>query len=440
MFAEEHHGTASTLIEQKQPTLRYKSSRKMTVPVGDLRLGMYVAELDRPWLGTPFLFQGFTIETERELELLREYCSKVTIDVESTVDFQIKTGSGGKPGPHTRTTTVSKRSQVVEREITRAQTAHAASSKVIRDIMDDVRLGKAVDTPAAREAVTECVDSVIANADALALLTRIREKDEYTSQHSLSVSILSVALGREMGHGRKELIEIGLCGLLHDVGKVLVPDEILGKPDRLSADEMEVMKQHTTFGRDILLSSSGALLKSVDVAHAHHERFDGSGYPRGLVEDQITPVTRIVAIADTFDAITSDRVYANARTNMDAFRILSRGRRTHWDPKLVIRFVEAIGIYPAGTAVELSNQMVGLVIESHPTLKLRPKLLVTHTPNGPLKPPMIVDLATRMQDQFGRKLQISRVLPPSSASISLHELRAHGVLENLHQLPEFGRT
>ena len=430
------------VIHNKRPTLSYKTSRKVTIPVAELRLGMYVAELDRPWEETPFLSQGFTIETEHDIGVIREYCEQVTVDIESSVDFQIQptARAGRQAGTTGRTTAVSKRSENVERALSRAQRTHADSSRLIRTIMDDVRLGKSVDTPAARAAVTECVDSVIANPDAMTLLSRIREKDEYTSQHSLSVSILTVALGRQLGMQREELIDLGICGLLHDVGKVLTPDEVLTKPGRLTVEEMEIMKEHTTHGRNILMSSSGAPLKALDVAHSHHERFNGSGYPRGLVESQITHYSRLVAITDTFDAITTDRVYDNARTNMDAFRVLSKGRKTHWDPMLVIRFVEAIGIYPAGTAVELSNEMIGIVIETHPTQKLRPKILLTHTPNGPLKPPMVLDMSTRLTDERGTRLEVRRVLPPAVAGISLHSLRNAGLLDNLASLPEFGRA
>lgn len=197
------------------------------------------------------------------------------------------------------------------------------------------------------------------------------------------------------------------------------------------------MKQHTTHGRDILMSSSGDAMKALDVAHAHHERFDGSGYPRGLIESQLNQYTRMVAITDTFDAITSDRVYDNARTNMDAFRILSKGRKNMWDPRLVIRFIEAIGIYPAGTAVELSNGLIGIVIETHPTLKLQPKIVLTHGPNGPLKSAVIVDLAA---PDHAKKIQIKQVLPPSVAGVDLHKLRETGILDNLHRLPEYGRV
>jgi len=428
------------LINGNNPTLSYKTSQKVPMPVSELKLGMYVAELDRPWEGTPFLFQGFTIETEQELEVLAEYCDTVVIDIESSVDFQIQSKSRKRPTTQTQTRAVTKRHESVEQAMRRAQSTHVASSRLIRTIMDDVRLGKSVDTPAAREAVTECVDNVIANQDAITLLTRIREKDEYTSQHSLSVSILTVALGRHIGLDREELIDLGMCGLLHDVGKVMVPDEVLKKPGKLTEPEMDVMRGHTTHGRDVLMSSSGAPLKALDVAHAHHERFNGSGYPRGLTESQITPYTRMVAITDTFDAITTDRVYSNSRANMEAFRILSKGRNTHWDAKLVIGFVEAIGIYPAGTAVELSNKMIGIVVETHPTLKLRPKLVLTHTPDGPLSPPVLLDLASQMKDEHNEALQIGRVLRPSVADVSLHMLRDRGVLDNLAGLPRFDQV
>jgi HD-GYP domain-containing protein (c-di-GMP phosphodiesterase class II) len=428
------------VINGNHPTLRYKTSTKMRLAVSELKLGMYVAELDRPWEGTPFLFQGFTIETEQELQALAEYCETVVIDIESSVDFQLQPRKPSQTTGHKRTTKVVKRNQTVEQAISRAHRTHRESSRLIRNIMDDVRLGKAVDTPAAREAVTECVDSVIANQDAMALLTRIRDKDEYTSQHSLSVSILTVALGRHIGLDRQELITLGMCGLLHDVGKILVPDEILLKPAKLTEEEMAVMREHPRHGRDILLATRDAPLPALDVAHAHHEHLNGGGYPRGLSESQITPFTRMVAITDTFDAITSDRLYSNSRANMEAFRILSRGRNTHWDARLVIGFVEAIGIYPAGTAVELSNAMLGIVVETHPTLKLRPKIVVTHAHDAPLDPPVLLDLASQMRDERGTPLQIARVLRPSVADVSLHDLQSRGILENLGNLPPFDRA
>jgi putative nucleotidyltransferase with HDIG domain len=423
----------------KKHKLRYKSSQKQRLPVTELRPGMFVAELDRPWEETPFLFQGFTIETEHEIEVLAQYCETVTIDIESSIVFTMEKSGHRATGTQSKTTAVHKRTQSVERELSRAQRAHKASSRLIRTIMDDVRLGKSIDTPAAKEAVTETVDSVIANQDAMALLTRVREKDEYTSQHSLSVSILTIALGRHVGMERDELIELGMCGLLHDVGKIMTPDEVLKKPGRLTDEEMDIMREHARHGRDIIMSSSGAPMKALDVAHAHHERFDGMGYPRGLLESQITQYTRMVAITDTFDAITSDRSYDNARSNMDAFQILGKGRGHQWDPKLVIRFIEAIGIFPAGTAVELSNQLIGVVIETHPTLKLRPKVILTHGPGGPLQPPMLVNLATTEFDESGNHLKVQRVLPPAVAGIDLHELRENGILENIANLPEYRR-
>jgi putative nucleotidyltransferase with HDIG domain len=428
------------VINDNHPTLRYKKSEKIVMPVSELRLGMYVADLDRPWEETPFLFQGFTLETEHDIEVVKQYCDSVTVDIESSVDFKLRQAPGRHVGRHRVATTVTKRAQGVEHELSRAQRTHQASSRLIRTIMDDVRLGKSVDTPAAREAVSDCVDSIIANPHAMALLSRIREKDQYTTQHSLSVSILSVALGRHLGMQREDLIALGMSGLLHDIGKVLIPEALLLKPVRLTDDEMAIMREHTTYGRDILMSSRGAPLKALDVAYAHHEHVDGSGYPRGLTRDQMTDFTRVVAIADTFDAITTDRTYHNARTNMDAFRVLSRGRDTHWDPVLVIQFIESIGIYPAGTSVELSNQLVGIVIETHPTQKLRPKLLVTHSAHGPLKPPVVLDLAKHLTDRDGQKLTIRRVLPPTVSGLDLHRLRENGLLDNLHNLPEYGRV
>ncbi len=424
-------------MKKDPPTLRYKTSQLAKLPIGELLPGMYVAELDRPWEETPFLFQGFRIENFHDIEVLSKYCTTVTVDTQRSVELQPqdKRRTPGRGGA--RTTVIRRRTVPVERELSRARRAHAASSRLVRNITDDIRLGKAIDTPAAKEVVNDCVDSIIANEDAIGLLTRIREKDEYTSQHSLSVSALTIALGNQLGMDRAALVDVGLCGLLHDVGKLLTPDHVLKKPKRLTQEEMLLMQQHTTLGRDILMSSGGDAMKALDVAHAHHERCDGSGYPRGLVASQLTPYTRMVAIADTFDAITSNRVYDNARTNAEAFRILNEGRKHRWDSRLVIRFIESIGIYPAGTVVELNNGVLGVVIESHPTLKLQPRIVLTHGPSGRLHSPAIIDLA---EAEHAGRLRIVRLLPPSAAGPNLRELIDSGILDNLDQLPAYQRS
>ena len=407
--------------------LSYRTSHKMVLPVDQLKPGMYVAALDRPWEETPFLFQGFVLQDQQEIEEIGKYCCSVTIDIQSSVEFSVERHSTGSRSIHRKR--VSKPDNA-RRNIARADDTFRHTHALVRNIMDDVRLGKAIDTPAAKEAVAECVNDVLERPDAMMLLTRIRQKDEYTSQHSLSVSVLSISLGRKIGLPREKLQEVGLSALLHDVGKVLTPDEVLNKPGRLNEEEMAVMRRHPSDGRDIILSSDGIVGGALDVAHAHHEKLNGSGYPRGLNASQMTHYTKMVAITDTFDAITSDRVYKNGRTNMFAFKILTNGRKKFWDNDLVFQFIDSVGIYPPGSIVVLSTGETAVVIESHPKMKLRPKVMVLNNLENPGAEMHLLDLAKVNQDQQGQRLYIVDAVHPNESGIDMRALIDLGILGN----------
>lgn len=409
-----------------RPTLSYKESEKIRIPVAALQIGMRVYELDRPWEETPFLFQGFQIETEEEIRILNDLCKFVLVDMESRVDFRIQQST--EESSFAPTTTIVRKQETVQRQFSSAHKTYSDSSRLVRSIMDDIRLGKSIDTPAAKEAIGSCVDSVISNPDALLLLTRIKNKDEYTAEHSLNVAILTIALGRQIGFNKDKLMEVGMCGMLHDVGKILTPEQVLNKPGRLTREEMEEMKKHPVHGRDILLSSDGVIGPALDVAHGHHESLDGTGYPRGLTDNQLTLTTKMVAITDTFDAITSDRIYRNGSPVMNALQILNRNRGKRFDSKLVMRFVKAIGIFPPGSVVELSTGEFGVVVESHPVQKLRPKVLVLKSPTNPNPEPRIIDLAHVREDENGNDLRIMKNIHPDDAGIDLQAVRDQGLI------------
>lgn len=418
-------------MKPRPPTnkLSYKRSQKLVLPVDQLEPGMYVAQLDRPWEETPFLFQGFVVENQADIETLKTYCNTVTVDILSSVDYMVQ---ARKPGASRRETTtrVNKRLPV-EQALPKAHLTYQASKQTMRSIMDDVRLGKSIDTPAAKAAVSEAVDNVLENPDALTLLTRMRSKDEYTSEHSLSVCILSIALGRSLQMSREQLNELGMCALLHDVGKIMIPDNILSKPGPLTAEENRVMQSHTSEGRDIVLANDGLPKSAPDVCHAHHERLDGSGYPRGLQVEQITYFSKLVSITDSFDAITSDRVYRMGQTNMSAFKILTKGRGRHYDPDLVFQFIETLGIYPPGTVTVLSSGETAVVIETHPKLKLRPKMLIVKDPHNPAAEMRVIDLAKVAHDRHGQRLFIAQVKHAKEAGVDLDMLKQSGLLSSI---------
>jgi HD-GYP domain-containing protein (c-di-GMP phosphodiesterase class II) len=205
----------------------------------------------------------------------------------------------------------------------------------------------------------------------------------------------------------------------------------LNKQGQLSPEEFEIMKQHTTNGRDIIAASGGEFPGAMDVAHAHHERLDGSGYPRGLYEHQTTLWTKIVAIADTFDAMTSDRVYKEGRTNMDAFRVLNEGRGKLFDTNLVMRFIGSIGIYSPGSLVLLNSGEIGLVVESNPKAALLPQILLLRDPHQQEIEPRMIDLADQVKIPGSSIFyKITKMLRASEHGIDLTQLREQGFLLN----------
>ena len=321
---------------------------KKKISVDELKLHMYIVELDRPWLETPFLFQGFSVKTHDDIEMVRRLCNRVYIDTGRGADVdgrrsrlavletegagaEMESGRRGKVaisierGRDRRnqgTVTAPRRAYATqalfEDEIKRAREARIETSNVIENIFEDIRLGRSMDTDSAKAAVRKTAESIIRNPDAQLWLTQLKNKDAYTSIHSMNVCILSLAFGRYLGLSEDTLNALGLGALLHDVGKVRVPMEILNKPDKLSVDEFEIMKRHPVDGLRIVSETKGIPSSAMDVVLSHHERAGGSGYPRGLRNNSISLFSKVVAIVDVYDAITSDRIYHHGMDTLQA--------------------------------------------------------------------------------------------------------------------------
>ncbi len=384
------------------------STRKIKIDASALEIGMFVCDLDRPWIESPFLLQGFLLNNADDVKTVQNVCDYVYVDPER----------GNRKGATQSRKSQPKRQDYVfksafEDEYEAASKAYDATHSLVKSTMDDIRFGNAIDTTKAKTAVKGCLDAVLGNPNTMLLLSQIKNKDEYTSQHCVNVCILSIVVGRHLGFPIKELEDLGLCGLLHDIGKIKIPLEILNKEGNLSSEEFEVMKQHSAFGRDILMSARGAPSCTVDVAHSHHEKLDGTGYPRGIKSEGISQYTRIVAIADTYDAITSDRVYQEARSHLQALNVLTKSRGSQFDTHLVISFIACIGVYPPGSIVEFTNGEVGIVFEVTPQTKTKPKVLLVLDANK--KP---------------RKQSVLDMSKPTNAAYKIKEVlkqRAHGI-------------
>ena len=254
------------------------------------------------------------------------------------------------------------------------QEARELQGKFIRHL----KAGEPIDITPLAAVAEEMVDTMFTHGDAMLCLARIRAKDAYLMEHSMNVAILLANFGRYLGLERNVLKELTLGGLLHDVGKIMTPDEVLNKPGKLTDEEFGVMRQHVVHSYDILSNTAGITPTMLEVAANHHERLDGTGYPQRLEGDQLSLYTRMSGIVDVYDAVTADRVYKQGMQPTQAFRILLKGIDQHFDAELVTKFIKCMGVYPVGTLVQLSNQRLAVVMQRNEQQPLKPVVKVIY--------------------------------------------------------------
>lgn len=396
----------------------------MQMPVSGLKVGMYVRELDRPWLETPFILQGFPIRSVDDIDEIAKHCEWVIVEVgeEAWQPAQERTLQAERMQ---RTQTHAPSSPRKD-ELRNAQSTHQQARSLTRNFMDDVRLGRGIDIKEVKATVSECVRSILRNPDAMMWISRLRSKDEYTSEHSLNVGLLAIAFGRHLGASEEDLNKLGLAGMLHDIGKMQTPNDILLKESKLSDEEFQLMKMHAQQGRDILLAHRNVYHGTVDVAYGHHENLDGTGYPRGIKSGGITDFTRIVALCDVYDAITSDRPYKRGASSLNAIKIIQDQAGKKFDMKLAQEFVECIGLYPPGSVVELHSGEVGIVISTNHRHRHLPKVMVVRDAHKQPCQEHVVNLEKVAASGTAEQL-IRNVLPNGTHSIRVETFVEKGL-------------
>jgi HD-GYP domain-containing protein (c-di-GMP phosphodiesterase class II) len=410
----------------------YQDVVETEIPVSQLAIGMHVVRLDRPWEETDFLLQGFVIQNEDDLLAVRSQCRWVV--VEGRVD--VVKSFEKSPAPSARQESILPQKRVTYinkvdtgREMARARAHYGRAKETAKNIMSGIRLGRMLDLNGIRQTVDSTVDSVLRNENALLLLSKIKNKDDYTAEHCINVSILSAAFGKHLGLLEEEIRVLALSGMLHDVGKMRIDDAILNKPGALTPEEFDIMKKHTTYGRDVLAALPTLEHAAVDVAYSHHERMDGKGYPRGLSSQQIPVFAKMVGLVDTYDAITSSRVYDKGRASMQALQIIHRNKGTQFDAELAVEFIRMIGVYPPGSVVELENDEVGIVVANQKTNKLRPIiLLVRDADKKPITPYRQINLSEDVKDRSGEVYKIAREVPDGTYGIVMSDFIERGFL------------
>jgi putative nucleotidyltransferase with HDIG domain len=345
------------------------------IAVSDLTLGMYIHEFCRPRINDPF----WTTHVERELRdeaVLRRIQASTR---EVWIDTRLGRGPDGThspqldsaaSGPDTDTSPAT-----MEKELARAKLICGRAKTAVMTMFSDARMGRSMNTEDVDLLVEEISTSVMRHPHALISLSRLKTSDEYTYMHSVAVCALMVALARQMELDEELVREAGVAGLMHDVGKMMIPPAILNKPDRLTFEEYEAMKYHPQAGLKILQGSQQVTQTVMDVCLHHHEKVDGSGYPYGLKGEEISVFARMGAICDVYDAVTSDRPY---KKGWDAARSIREmaSWKGHFDEKIFQHFVKTVGIYPVGALVRLKSERLAVVIEQGEKSLLHPKVKV----------------------------------------------------------------
>lgn len=458
------------------------------VPIDDIKIGMFVAELDKPWAESSFLMQGFMIRSPEEVDALRTGCQYIYVDskrselsaqpdrvaepsasnefaskitrsvvvggtehlvaedpkqrqlldpINQGVDLSVnhKTVNqleNGLHAPKARPPIETHKllelpsdfveyqaTAPVEEEFLTAKDVHAELEGVISESLARFASTGNLDLGKIHDSTRDMVASMIRNPDASYLLSQLKAKDSFSYSHSIAASVLAVLFGRHLGLTARELDTLALAVLLLDIGKMKIPTALLEKENPLISGEVKLLKRHLEFSVMTLKNSAEIDLEVLAIVEGHHEKFDGTGYPRGLVGVETPTFARMAAIIDFYDAVTHDRPYRPAVKPCQAINMLYDRRGTQFQQELVEEFIQCLGVYPTGSLALLSSGEVGIVISQNPVRRLRPKLLIVRDKNKQEPEiPFTRDLDVERSDEQGRRLYIMSALDAGAYGIS----------------------
>lgn len=372
------------------------------IPVAALRVGMFVSDFNASWLNHPFLFNRMLIASAEEVAKVHESgVSELFIDTDKGLDVAAEPDlppvepppAAAAVKPSVAPGRLLRPVSLVD-EMGRARQTYNQATRLVRDMLDSARLGQQIDLEAMRPLVESVTGSVLRNSNAMMTLCRLQQSGDETFLHSLGVSVLMVAFGKSLGMDAATLHQYALGGLLHDIGKSKIAPEILGKPSPLSEEEIRYLKSHVTQGAAIAAQVPGISSIALEIVEQHHERFDGSGYPRGLQGTAIAHAGRVASIVDVYDIITSPHTYRKQEAPTEALRNLFALSAGQFDAELIQAFVRSIGIYPVGSLVRLHSGRLAVVVAVNEEQLLQPQVRVLLDCNtGKALAPEILDLS-----------------------------------------------
>ncbi len=370
------------------------SKHVIQLSVEQLSVGTYVSQLDRPWEETPFLFQGFTITSEDELKELQRLCDYVYAEVSFEEAEELKAAATQRKSPTDKVVPADRMSEValavkasiapasiedtvsLRSELSSIKETYGDAKRTVSSVIQNLQRGRNLDVVQLESVVDWMVDSVFRNRDAMSWLARMKSVDDYLYSHSIAASVWALALGRHMGLDKETLATLGMGAMLIDIGKTRLPTRLLNSTSPPTEEEWRILRGHVKEGVELAKATSGVTPGILAMIETHHERLDGSGYPGKLAGDDIPLVGRIAGIVDCYDAMISERRYAKARSTFDAMRELTRLGGSWFEAELVELFVQAVGVFPTGTLVELNSGEVGVVIAQNRFRRLRPEVML----------------------------------------------------------------
>jgi HD-GYP domain-containing protein (c-di-GMP phosphodiesterase class II) len=357
------------------------------IKVNDVRLGMYMHEICGSWMDHPFWKRSFKLTDEKDLITLKN-CGVDEIWIDTSLGMDVDTGVTAllqneqelnvendlkniEQSPQKNTVLVP-----LQVELIAAKKIHSKTKEAVISLFSEVRMGNAINLDEMVSLVAELNQSIKRNPSALISLSRLKDADNYTYLHSVAVCILMIALGRQLGLNESMLTQAGIAGLLHDIGKVFIPDEVLNKAGKLTDEEFNIVKMHPQKGWELLKKTSDVSDCVLDVCRHHHERIDGMGYPDKLSGEALTLFARMGAVCDVYDAITSNRCYKKGWEPAESIRKMAEWRNGHFDEVIFHAFVKTVGIYPTGTLLKLKSGRLGVVTDQTKNSLVKPIVTV----------------------------------------------------------------
>ncbi|MDN3638530.1 HD-GYP domain-containing protein [Simiduia curdlanivorans] len=378
------------------------------IPKQMLQKGMFIEEFCGSWMEHPFWRSRFVLASDDDLaRILQSSITELWIDPTKGLGLSDAEARAlpAVEEPNLEQLAASEAKAKPQRvsmgeELARARKICDRARSAVEQMFSEARMGKAVDAEHCKAMVEEISTSVSRNPGALISLARLKTADEYTYMHSVAVCALMIALARELALPEDQVKEAGLAGLLHDMGKALIPMSILNKAGKLTDAEFDIVKQHPKKGYELLVEAGNASQEVMDACLHHHEKTDGSGYPHKLLDADISLIAKMTAVCDVYDAITSNRPYKKGWDPAESIKKMAEWSKGHFDEAVFQGFVKSLGIYPVGSLVRLQSNRLGIVVEQSPGALLKPKVKVFFSvANNTRIAPVLLDLASSKVDE-----------------------------------------